>query len=62
MTQSNANTPEQRLREYFERVTERGRVEGGYGENYRMYSQGERGGIITTLAVLGIKIEGVNAY
>ena len=54
-------TPEQRLRDYFDRVTDRGRATETYGENYRMYSKGERGGILTTLEVLGIKIEGVNA-
>lgn len=59
MTQPNEITPEQRLREYFERVSDRGRDGSGYGENYRLYSKGELGGIITTLAVLGITIEGV---
>ena len=56
-----SKSAEQRLRDYFERVTERSRDGSGYGENHRMYSKGERGGIITALSILGIKIEGVNA-
>ncbi|MDN4609139.1 hypothetical protein [Sporosarcina highlanderae] len=51
---------EEKIRAYFDRVSERGNDEVAYGENYREYSKGERGGILTTLAILGVKIKGVN--
>lgn len=55
-----SKSPDQRLRDYFDRVTERSRATETYGENYRNYSKGERGGILTALSILGIKIGGVN--
>lgn len=60
MTHPKRQAQEDRLRNYFDRVTDRGRDEATYGENTRMYSKGERGGILTALSILGIKIEGVN--